>query len=67
MERLASKIETAYLNRKFGKLPENEALVNAMAETLSSTRSNYVRCVWHGNCEYCERRDGTWVLRGCID
>lgn len=67
MERTASDIETVYLNRKFGKLPEDEAVVSAMAESLAPSRSAYARCVWHGKCEYCQRPDGTWVLRGCID
>ncbi len=67
MERLASEIEAAYLNRKHGKMPKEQAVVRAMAESLAESRSDYVRCVWQGKCEYCQRHDSTWVLRGCID
>jgi len=66
MERLASEIETAYLNRKHGAMPREDAVVNAMAASLAANRSGYVRCIWHGRCEYCQQPDGTWVLRGCV-
>ena len=66
MKRPASDIETAYLNRKYGSMPKDDAVVSAMAESLADSRSGYVRCIWHGKCEYCQKPDGSWVLRGCI-
>jgi hypothetical protein len=68
MEREASAVEVEFLNQRFGDLPQPQDVLGAMVESLSETRQQggYVRCVWRGNCEYCQREDSSWVLMQCV-
>lgn len=67
-KREASAVEIEFLNERFGGLPEPKNVLRAMAESLAEERQQegYVRCVWRGNCEYCQRDDGSWVLIQCV-
>lgn len=61
MRRVATEQEADKLNEEFGSLTESTRKTTIVDDT------EFARCEWRDDdCQWCQRKDGVWVLIKCL-